>query len=176
MKKNSKLDPIKAFAFLFTVGIISTIIVITNFIPDIKKLKISQMTRDKTAITLEQVSIENSSKKTSLEKIRTDNIAAINALENKFLTNKFHDEISGYFSQIEINRKSSTVSDGIETKRYLAKAELKDPTKFYDFVESLTKSAYAVGVEFPIHIKADENYNLTLEFDVVVHNLVEENK
>lgn len=173
MKKNRRIDPIKAFLAIFFSAIISIVMIVQFFIPDIKKLKIVHMNRDKTEITLEQARIENETKKKNLLKITSENKRAINILENKFLSNKFHSEISKYFSQIDLDIKGKNINDQFETKEFGIKAELKDPNNFYEFIDSLKNSSYAVGVDFPIAIKADENFNLELDFIIKAYSIKE---
>lgn len=170
MRKIRKIDPIKASLFVVAIAIIVTLAIFLVFIPDIKKLKIAHMNRDKTAITMEQAHLENSTKKQALEKIKNENIKALAALQNRFFTDKFHSEIANYFSQIDMVEKDSVKTEGINTRIYTVKAELKDPARFYEFIDALNSSKNAVGVDFPIYIQADDKYNLTLKFEIVVHN------
>lgn len=168
--RDKKIDLIKAFLFVLFTVIMSAGLIFMLFIPDIKSMKRVHMERDRILLLLDQAKRENEAKIIALNKTEENNKRAMEILQNKFLPSKFHSEISKHFSQVELKEIKADQLEQFETKEFAVTALLKDPNNFYDFIDSLANTSYATGVDFPISIKADEEFNLELDFLIKSHN------
>lgn len=175
--KNAEHHPIdatKAALFVMLALVLVTMMIITVFVPDIKKLKIAHMAQERSYIALQQARADHKMQLANLQALREENGRALEMLEAGFDSNRFHRDAVRHFSRFEMSAVKNTVDDRFEISEYNVTAELREPSDFYEFVTFLNGYQNAVELDFPIHISADERFLLDWHFGLRVYKTVPE--
>ncbi|MDR2906119.1 MAG: hypothetical protein LBU73_09215 [Helicobacteraceae bacterium] len=178
--KQNRFDSTKASLFIiFAVIFIVAPMIYFVFVPDIRKLKFSVMTKERTEITLSQTRAEAQLQEANLAETRATNLQILNRLRAKFSTDLFHKEISKFFSNAEIKKlnekpiKHKTLPN-VEYDNYSIEAELKEPNNFYDFADFLKNYGNIIELSLPFQINADSAHLLKWDFIIRVYYAKEE--
>lgn len=161
------IDVIKNFAF-FTLYIIITLLAIAFLIaPAVKTFKKDQ--KKYYAIKSQYDATLNTYNQTlkELNALKKKNAKILSALRRDFDTTNFKNFSSKYMDIKEIKEVNQSVykEDFIKTT-YIAKAKIKSPKNFYDFIDALKNYKYVLRVYFPINFQKDkENIDLTLKIE-----------
>jgi len=94
-----------------------------------------------------------------LSKLKSDNRAIIIAFDTPFSAEKFKKQNEVFFNSLSLSKLSKLPDeDGFEVYEVNTTSKITSPKSFYDFLDSVNKSDWIVGVNFPIEFKRDEDF------------------
>ncbi|PLY13805.1 MAG: hypothetical protein C0628_05585 [Sulfurimonas sp.] len=95
-------------------------------------------------------------KEERVQKLQSDNLRVIKALDKEFNIDEFIQQYGNFFSSLHITQKSKLENeDGFSVYEVNATSEISSPKSFYNFLDALNKSNWIVEVNFPIDFKRD---------------------
>ncbi|MDY0116138.1 MAG: hypothetical protein RBR59_01000 [Sulfurimonadaceae bacterium] len=93
---------------------------------------------------------------TILKELQSKNKNIIEAFDNRFDSERFHKLHIGHFNSLSISEVQK-VSQEEEFGVYEVNttSHINSPTNFYDFLDSINKSNWIIGINFPIHFQRE---------------------
>ncbi|MDR2033279.1 MAG: hypothetical protein LBP89_01420 [Helicobacteraceae bacterium] len=179
---NSKprdIDITKATIFILAIFFVSLALIYFTFIPDMRRLKLAVMGRDRADITLRQTQTELELQRSNLINMIENRNEDLAVLKNEFTIERFYQDATRFFSKsdfatIKIDPSSSTRLSRVTIDEYNVSVALKEPTDFYDFIEFINNYKNAVEISLPISVKADSDYQLNWSFGIKVYRSTRE--
>ena len=155
----------KVIYLLVTALVLLVIVLLFSFlvlIPQGKEFRIARMEKKQALYELRQYEqwSEEVSNKLKSERVKHKHI--ISAFATTFNPKRFVEKNSDYFESLslkELNLKSKDKNFAIYEVN--ATSNINTPKQFYDFLDSLNKSDWIVGINFPINFKREGNRVLT---------------
>ncbi len=155
------------FVFIFSFGVL---------IPKGKEYRIQNTEQKKEKKDLRAYQAFNDEKIANINLLRENNKVIISAFDNEFNPIKFKKEYKEYFSRLDISEQITvTAKDEFEIYEVNTTSEINSPKSFYNFLESINKSAWIIKIDFPINFKR-YNENITSSFTMKVHKIKKKSK
>jgi hypothetical protein len=105
-----------------------------------------------------------------LKDLRTQNAVMIKAFNTTFNPDKFEQQYKKEFSDLYLTELNAIDSNGsFKVYEVNATTKITSPESFYTFLESINKSGWIIGVNFPIHFERDGD-KIRSSFTMKVHN------
>ena len=110
-------------------------------------------------------------KSKALNEIKQNDKAQLEALENKFDTEKFTQFASKYFTNVNLSEpKEATKNGEISVYELTVTSSMKTPAKFYEFMDALQSYENIVKIDFPIKMCKDTE-KIDATFGVKIYSL-----
>lgn len=91
-----------------------------------------------------------------LKELQSKNKNIIEAFDNKFDPERFHKLHIGHFNELSISEiKKVSQEEEFGIYEVNTTSHINSPTNFYDFLDSVNKSNWIIGVNFPIHFERE---------------------
>ena len=111
-----------------------------------------------------------------LTQLKSDHRNVITAFDTEFNPQRFQKIHKDYFNSLDINKKvKSEDEDGFDVYEVNTTSKISSPTSFYGFLESVNKSDWIIGVNFPINFKREDEM-IRSSFTMKVYNAKDESK
>ena len=120
---------------------------------------------------LEQYQKNNDDTQKKLNELQEKHKNVINAFEHSFDSAKFIAENKKYFQNLtlsKVEKKDKTAS--FDLYEVNATSKIDSPAVFYDFLDSLKKGNWVIGVNFPIHFQKEGEF-IVSSFTMRVYTL-----
>jgi len=92
----------------------------------------------------------------TLKSLQGKNRRVISAFDTIFNPQRFEKQNKSYFSRLSVSELSlSGLDDGFAVYEVNTTSQISSPASFYDFLDSVNKSDWIIGVNFPINFKRD---------------------
>ena len=125
-------------------------------IPQGKEYRVKRAELKKESLELEQLNDFFSKKSQILSKLQSDNLHVITAFDKSFNADRFKKLYKSYFTSLEISKVNRLEDeDGFNVYEVNTTSKISSPQNFYDFLDSINKSDWIIGVNFPIEFKRD---------------------
>lgn len=135
--------------------------------PVIERYKSQTLDERKEKIVLTQVQKDFEAAQSALIRTKKANDKILSTLSFNFSKDRFKDALSKYFSNIEINKKSSgeNIEKQVQDDVYFVRAEAKNLENLDKFFADLEKAQASIKILLPITIKKSAHSSrLILEF------------
>ena len=110
-------------------------------------------------------------KSKALDEIKQNDKAQLDALENKFDTDKFTQFTSKYFANVNLSGLKEAAKNGeISVYELTVMGSMKTPAKFYEFMDALQNYENIVKIDFPIKMRKDAE-KIDATFGVKIYSL-----
>jgi hypothetical protein len=150
------------FVFLFAFFVL---------IPSGQEYRLARNETNKHAAELSQFEQLNDDTHGQLKSLQEKHRSIINAFANTFNQAKFIAENKKYFQNLTVSKLTKvdrqTPFDLYEVN---ATSKIDSPVVFYNFLDSLNKSHWVIGVNFPIHFQKEGEF-IVSSFTMRVYNL-----
>ena len=140
-------------------------------VPSIKEYKqVKYESRMQIAASAQTQRLYDAKLKT-LDEIKQNNKAQLDALENKFDTDKFTQFASKYFANVNLSEPKEVAKNGeISVYELTVTSSMKTPAKFYEFMDALQNYENIVKIDFPIKMRKDTE-KIDASFGVKIYSL-----
>lgn len=139
-------------------------------IPEGKEYRIKRNELSKENLELKQLSDFAVEKEVILQKLRSENLHTIQALETEFNSERFIKHHRAYLSSLNVSKMEPFgEEDGFSVYEVNTTSEISSPKGFYNFLDSLNKSDWIIAVNFPINFKR-EGEMIKSSFTMRVYN------
>ncbi len=143
-------------------------------IPKGKEYRVKRDELKKESLELKNLADFSIEKEGMLQKVQSDNLYVINALEKEFSADEFIKKHKSFFSSLDITKKSKLEDeDGFSVYEVNATSEISSPKSFYNFLDALNKCEWIIEVNFPIDFKRD-NEMINSHFTMKVYNNIKD--
>lgn len=104
----------------------------------------------------------------TLKKLQSDHRNIITAFKNPFNAERFKKQNSKFFNSFEISKISQKQNENdFLVYEVNATSSIKSPKNFYNFLDSINKSDWIIGIDLPINFKRqDESIRSTFTMKV----------
>ncbi|MBC2883704.1 hypothetical protein H7R39_10655 [Campylobacter sp. Marseille-Q3452] len=110
-------------------------------------------------------------KSKALDEIKQNDKAQLDALENKFDTDKFTQFTSKYFANVNLSGLKEAAKNGeISVYELTVTGSMKTPAKFYEFMDALQSYENIVKIDFPIKMRKDTE-KIDATFGIKIYSL-----
>lgn len=170
MKKASRQNIYLLFITLF---LLVFVLAFSFFvlIPSGKEYRIVRSLTTKHAIELGQYERLNDETLNELKSLQTKNRNIIAAFDNTFDEKRFTDQNKRFFQNLKVTKILQLDSKApFDLYEVNATSKIDSPVIFYNFLDSLNKSDWIIGVNFPIHFQRDGEL-INSSFTMRVYNL-----
>lgn len=128
----------------------------TVMIPEGKSYRIKKTELKKENLELKQLSDFAIEKEVILQKLQGDNSHVIKAFDAEFSAEKFEKQHRNFFSSLSVSKRTKLEDeDGFSVYEVNTTSEISSPKSFYNFLDSVNKSNWIIGVNFPINFKRE---------------------
>ncbi len=91
-----------------------------------------------------------------LKELQSDNRHIITAFATKFNPERFQKQQGKYFESLQLSKVVSAADkEDFSVYEVNTTSKINSPKSFYNFLESVNKSDWIIGVNFPIHFKRE---------------------
>lgn len=155
-----KINISRQYIYLIAVSLVLfTFVLFFSFavlIPAGKEYRIKRVDLIKTSKELREFENFHDETLESLKNLQSTNRRIITAFDTKFDASRFEKQNKNYFSTLSVAPKlNEKVEDGFATYEVNTTSEINSPSSFYNFLDSINKSDWIIGINFPIHFKRD---------------------
>lgn len=170
-KSLEQIDIAKLLGYIFIFLLVCMVMIFGFIVPNIKEFKSQSRLANSQIASYSKASHILGAKTDSLNELKQENKAILEAFEHKFDTNEFMDFTKKFFSDVKLQELSK--SDQEKNDEYflyeLSVSSFSDtPAKLYAFIDALAKFSSIIRVEFPIQMKADEE-KIRTKFNIRVY-------
>lgn len=155
------------FVFLFAFFVL---------IPSGQQYRVARNMVNKNDAELTQYQQQNDDTLAQLKSLQSKHKNIVNAFSNSFNKANFIAENKKYFQNLTLSKVSKvdrqTPFDLYEVN---ATSKISSPEVFYNFLDSLNKNNWIIGVNFPIHFQKEGEF-IVSSFTMRVYNLNEDAK
>ena len=135
------------FVLIFSFGVL---------VPAGKEYRIKRIDLKKTSKELYEYQSFHDETYESLKALQSKNRRVISAFDTIFNPQRFEKQNRKYFSHLSVSELSlSGLEDGFALYEVNTTSKISSPASFYDFLDSVNKSDWIIGVNFPIHFKRE---------------------
>jgi hypothetical protein len=140
-------------------------------IPSGKEYRVARSNANKHSQELEQFQNVNDETQKRLNELEEKNKIVIHAFEHTFEPSKFIAENKKYFQNLTLTKaeKKDRLAP-FDLYEVNATSKIDSPAVFYDFLDSLKKSNWVIGVNFPIHFQKEGEF-IVSSFTMRVYTL-----
>lgn len=139
-------------------------------IPEGKEYRIKRNELSIENLELRQLNDFAVEKEVILQKLRSENLHTIEALEAEFNSERFVKQHRASFSSLDVSKiEPFGQEDGFSVYEVNTSSEISSPKGFYNFLDSLNKSDWVIAVNFPINFKR-EGEMIKSSFTMRVYN------
>ncbi|ABB45014.1 hypothetical protein Suden_1740 [Sulfurimonas denitrificans DSM 1251] len=164
-RQNTYLLAVSLFLLVFVL-----IFSFAVLIPEGKEYRIKRAELAKESQELKQLSDFAVEKEVILQKLSSEHLHSIEAFEAEFNQERFVKQHRAYFSSLDVSKVQPLgEEDGFSVYEVNTTSEISSPKGFYDFLDSLNKSDWIIGVNFPINFKR-EGEMIKSSFTMRVYN------
>lgn len=143
-------------------------------IPEGKEYRERKMELTKEYIELKRYQEFHDDTLAILKELQSKNKNIIEAFDNKFDVERFHKLHIVHFNSLEISEvKKTSQEEEFTIYEVNTTSHINSPTNFYDFLDSINKSNWIVGVNFPIHFQR-EGEMIRSSFTMQVHTIAKD--
>lgn len=136
------------FVFVFSFAVL---------IPEGKEYRIKRVELKKTTKELRQNLNFHDETLESLKELQRDNRAIITAFDATFNPERFEKKNRGFFSSLHLEKVDFLeIEDEFAIYEVNTTSQISSPQGFYDFLDSVNKSDWIVGINFPINFKRED--------------------
>jgi len=91
-----------------------------------------------------------------LKTLQSENRTIMRAFDTGFNPNKFEKKHASYFASLSVSKNHSLSKEGeFSVYEVNTSSQISSPKNFYEFLESVNKSDWIIGVNFPIEFKRE---------------------
>ncbi len=174
--KSMKMSRQTAYLLLITIFLLIFVLLFAFFvlIPSGQQYREARSVANKHTAELSQYEELNDATLKQLTSLQSKHKDVIAAFENSFNKRKFIAENRKYFQNLTLTKiaKVNRISP-FDLYEVNATSKIDSPVVFYDFLDSLNKGKWVIGVNFPIHFQK-EGELIVSSFTMRVYNLHEE--
>ncbi|MDD2356731.1 MAG: hypothetical protein PHX13_02320 [Thiovulaceae bacterium] len=150
------------FVFLFAFFVL---------IPSGQEYRIARNETSKHAAELSQFEQLNDDTHNQLKSLQEKHRSVVNAFANTFDQAKFIAENKKYFQNLTISKLTKVDRETpFDLYEVNATSKIDSPVVFYNFLDSLNKAKWIIGVNFPIHFQKEGEF-IVSSFTMRVYNL-----
>jgi hypothetical protein len=125
-------------------------------IPEGKSYRIKKTELKKENLELKQLSDFAIEKEVILQKLQGDNSHVIKAFDAEFSAERFEKQHRNFFSSLSVSKRTKLEDeDGFSVYEVNTTSEISSPKSFYNFLDSVNKSDWIIGINFPINFKRE---------------------
>lgn len=125
-------------------------------IPEGKSYRVKKTELKKENLELKQLSDFAIEKEVILQKLQGDNSHVIKAFDAEFSAERFEKQHRNFFSSLSVSKRTKLEDeDGFSVYEVNTTSEISSPKSFYNFLDSVNKSDWIIGVNFPINFKRE---------------------
>ncbi len=135
------------FVLIFSFGVL---------IPEGKEYRIKRVELKKADKELRQYENFHYETLDTLKELQSTNRAIITAFDASFKPERFEKQNKGYFSSLSLSKvEFREVEETFAVYEVNTTSEISSPKSFYDFLDSVNKSDWIIGINFPIDFKRE---------------------
>lgn len=125
-------------------------------IPSGKQYRLARAETNKYAIELSQYERLNDETLQKLKSLQEKHRSVITSFDNEFDKDRFVTQNRKFFQNLKVSKLSKLdEKQPFELYEVNATSKIDSPAVFYNFLDSLNKGDWIIGVNFPIHFKRD---------------------
>lgn len=174
MSKDRSLQNIDVTKLLIYVliFIVACLAMIFGFlVPSIKEYKQAKYESRMQIAASAQTQRLYDAKSKALDEIKQNDKVQLDALENKFNSDKFTQFASKYFTNVNLSEPKEAAKNGeISVYELTVTGSMKTPAKFYEFMDALQNYENIVKIDFPIKMHKDTE-KIDAIFGVKIYSL-----
>lgn len=156
MKINFSRQSIYLLAVSFFLLVFVLVFSFAVLIPEGKEYRIKRSELSIENLELKQLNDFALEKEIILQKLRSENLHAIEAFDSEFNSDRFIKQHRTFFSSLNVSKLNMLEEeDGFSVYEVNTTSEISSPKSFYNFLDSLNKSDWIISVNFPINFKRD---------------------
>jgi len=150
-------------------------------IPQGKEYRMKRAQIKKISKNVKKLDNFNSEILTLLKDMQGDNRHIITALKTSFSEEKFLKQNKNYFKSLTLSKRIKAENEGeFIVYDVNTTSQMSSPKSFYDFLDSINKSDWIIGINFPIDFKRDgemiySTFSMKIYSDPVETNTTESN-
>jgi hypothetical protein len=176
MKSNISRQSIYMLTTSLVLVVFVLVFSIMFLIPEGKKYRIHRDVLKKESLELKQLTQAYEKTDAELKKLQHDNSRIIKAFDKPFDAQKFEKQYKVFFTSLKVSKKEKLENeDDFDVYEINTTSTIDSPKNFYDFLDSINKSDWIIGVNFPIEFKKDDS-NIRSSFNMRVYNDIKDSK
>ncbi len=170
MKSNLSRQSIYLLAVSLFLLVFVLVFSFAILIPEGKDYRIKRNELSIENLELKQLSDFAVEKEVILQKLRSEHLHTIKALETEFNPERFIKQHRTYLSSLDVFKMDALEEeDGFSVYEVNTTSEINSPKGFYNFLDSLNKSDWIIAVNFPINFNR-EGEMIKSSFTMRVYN------
>lgn len=135
------------FVLLFSFGVL---------IPEGKEYRVKRMELKKMNKEFRQYENFHAQTLDTLKELQHNNRVIITAFDKTFNPEHFEKKSKGYFSSLSVTKVDFlTLENEFAVYEVNTTSQISSPKSFYDFLDSVNKSDWIIGINFPINFKRE---------------------
>jgi len=135
------------FVLIFSFGVL---------IPEGKEYRIKRIDLKKMSKELYEYQNFHDETFDTLKELQVKNRRIITAFDTIFNPMRFEKQNKQYFSALSVSELTlAGMDDGFVVYEVNTTSQISSPASFYNFLDSVNKSDWIIGINFPIHFKRD---------------------
>lgn len=174
--KSMKMSRQTVYLLLITIVLLIFVLIFAFFvlIPSGQEYRAARSVANKHTAELSQFEQLNDDTLKQLKSLQSKHRSVITAFENSFDKARFTAENRKYFQNLTLTKIAKidrqTPFDLYEVN---ATSKIDSPLVFYNFLDSLNKGSWVIGVNFPIHFQKEGEFIIS-SFTMRVYNINED--
>ena len=142
---------VSLFLFIFVL-----IFSFSILIPEGKEYRVKRVELKKTNKELHEYENFHNQTLETLQDLKSKNRRIITAFDTTFNPQRFEKQNKNYFSSLSVAEVSFVnVEEDFAVYEVNTTSQISSPSSFYDFLDSVNKSDWIIGINFPINFKRD---------------------
>lgn len=176
--KSMKMSRQTVYLLLITIFLLIFVLLFAFFvlIPSGQEYRVARSVANKHTAELSQYEQLHDDTLKELKSLQSKHKNVITAFENNFDKVKFTAENKKYFQNLTLTKIAKVDRQSpFDLYEVNATSKIDSPVVFYDFLDSLNRGSWVIGVNFPIHFQKDGEFIIS-SFTMRVYNLHEDEK
>ena len=173
--KSSKISRQTIYLLVVTIVLLIGVFLFSFYvlIPTGKDYRYARGEKNKKLLELAQYQGLHDDTLKQLKRLEEKNRLAVSAFDNSFDQEKFIAQNKKFFEDLMLSKISKAEDKNpFDLYEVNATSKIYSPVVFYNFLESLNKGDWIIGVNFPIHFKREDEM-ITTSFTMRVYKLSE---
>ncbi len=176
--KSMKMSRQTVYLLFITISLLIFVLVFAFFvlIPSGQEYRNARSVANKHTSELNQFEQVNEETQKELSGLQEKHKNVIKAFDNKFNPKNFTTENRKYFQNLTLTKIAKVDRQSpFDLYEVNATSKIDSPVVFYDFLDSLNRGSWVIGVNFPIHFQKEGEFIIS-SFTMRVYNLHEDEK
>lgn len=166
-----EIDVVKLLIYVLIFIVVCLTMIFAFIMPNIKEYREIQYQNRAQAASVARINQIHNAKTSDLNALKERDRTIFKAYETKFSEENFAKFASTYFSDVKLAQiPNETNNEPFFRYELNVTSNIKTPTKFYDFIDALTKYDNIVRIDFPILMRENSG-KIHTTFNIKVYGL-----